>query len=670
MKISFHNKLEINVGDRHYECYNQMLDGVYDKIAALEPYFTHFALGSGTSELNRNSTKLNSYVVSLPCTLDAIQNRPGEGNFYIRKTASVASNDSFPYSFSEIGITSSSSSNPDIYNHIVLKDENNNPVVVTKNAGESLEIKMTIYLEIGSLSGGNLTLGNNPFVRAVLGEGATLKKVFAVRANNLSSASSQLYRIEPRNKTRIEATISGEMVNGNFELSISANLGHGETKEILFVIDNIVFARTVTSSLATTVTKSVGYYSNSKKVICLDEKADTVNSITNTSTSAVETTLCVCDYYAGIGDELNFEIDYSELSGTVVESADGKLLASINTSNIVFFSSLSSGFSRVQSGLVDKTNFVGLSMDDDAIFVFRSVSPYIEMYRVINNTCVRQNLFMNNYDTSVYSYDFQLFDVVKDGNDYLVGLVVGTNKIGLVLRFVATQDGFNLFGILQSDLVKIKKLLRVKKSNYASASSFVFVTDEYDFVGSAYAMQRIGATKETVGNYSEARTYLQEAGVSAHGDYFMNKYSTSPFVRAYDSYGDIDRFDISSITFESNDVAASYDFSYIIEYKNDGVVLYNISDIDSPVEIDLSFVGNGEENIEEIFVLAFHFVIITDEGIYVFEKGEIKTKIENANSASASYSVDADYTEFIGKNQDEGVRGKIELVFGEQNNGV
>ena len=670
MKINFHNKIEINVGDRHYVCYNQMLDSVYSKITNLEPYFLYFALGSGTSQLNSSATKLGSYVVSLPCTLDAIQNRPGEGNYYIRKTASIASNDSFPYSFSEIGIAASSESNPDIYNHIVLKDDNNNPVTVTKAVGESLEIKMTVYLEITSFTGGNLTLGNNPLIRSILGEGATVKKIYAVRANNLSAASSLIYRIEPRNKTRYEANISGEVVSGNYELTISASLGTGSTKEILFVIDDAVFARTVTSSSASTVTSTEGYSSNSRKIICLSDKAIGVNSVTNTSTNVVDNNPLVSEYYSSVGDELNYEIDLSELSSDKVISADGKTLALVSTNDISFYSSTVAGFSKVQSGLIDKSNYIGLAMDDGAIFVFKSVSPYIEMYKIVNNTCIRQQLYMSNYDSSVYSYDFELYDVVKGGNDYLVGLVVGTNKIGLVLRFVATQDGYNLYSIIQSDLVKIKKMLRVRKSNYASASSFVFVTDEYDFIGSVYAMQRIGQTKETIGNYSEARAYMLEAGVSTHGDYFMIKYDSSPYIRAYDSYGDIDRFDISQITFESNSVQASYNFQYLIENTNDGVILYDINDIDMPSVIDLSFVCEENEEIEDVIVLAYHFIVVTDDNVYVYEKGGPKTKIENVDGALSSYSVDADYLEYIGTDLNEGVRGKIKLVFGESNNGV
>ena len=87
MKINFHNKLEILVGDRYYVSYNKVLRSLYGKLSRLESYADYFALGTGKSELSDSATNLGAYLMTIPTqTIDMACN-PEDGVYYVKKSA-------------------------------------------------------------------------------------------------------------------------------------------------------------------------------------------------------------------------------------------------------------------------------------------------------------------------------------------------------------------------------------------------------------------------------------------------------------------------------------------------------------------------------------------------------------------------------------------------------
>ena len=124
----------------------------------------------------------------------------------------------------------------------MITDENGDVIDVVKNAGESLVINMTIFLDLAVEDNTFLTLGDNNLIKLLLGENLVDKTIYAVRGTNMSDNISQA-RVYPRFDKKYKANISSILTDNGAELNIISKLGEGATREIVFIINNEVVAR-------------------------------------------------------------------------------------------------------------------------------------------------------------------------------------------------------------------------------------------------------------------------------------------------------------------------------------------------------------------------------------------------------------------------------------------
>ena len=393
MKIKYHNKVEIDVGGKHYVSYNKVLRSLYSKISALEPYANYFSLGIGKTSVDENQTKLGSYIMSVQTKTSEISSDPINGVYYVKKVATLDSNDSISLTFSEIGISSDNSSNADIYNHILITDENGNVVDVVKAEGESLTITMTIFLELTTDDNTFLSLGENNLIKLLLGEELEDKTIYAVRGTNMTENIS-MQRTLPRYDKSYKATLStSENESGEIELKISAKLGEGEAREVVFIILNSVVARRNIMNSREGLSLSKSYTSSSKYNFVVDSDVSSIVSVTDESSGSSSA------FYAkpiakSFGDEIICpELSTFDNNTKRFVSIDGIYIAFLGENNLTLLKSQNYNLTPVHTGAISIAGLYKLFMLEDYVFVFKNISPYIEIYKIINNICEKQNLY-------------------------------------------------------------------------------------------------------------------------------------------------------------------------------------------------------------------------------------------------------------------------------------
>jgi len=664
MKLKFHNKLEICVANKkYYVCYNTVLDTLYSKLSKLEPYFSYFALGNGVTEADKTSTtKLGNFVHIVKCETSEISCDPSVGSYYIKKTATLDSNDNLALSFSEIGIAADNVENPDIFNHILVKDQYGNVVAVEKQADESLELKLTIFLELDmSESEGLLTSGDNNLIKMLLGENIGDNSIFAVRGSN-TSPNEQMVRPDVRVVgEKYEAEIKGAMLSsGEFELKITASLAQGETREIVLLSCDKPVARINLVDPYSDVNTTEKLTSSVKNKIVLKSTAKSIIGVSladGTEVSDYDTKL----FAKNFGDYVKFdEFDNFGANTSRYISPDGKTIAFVDDYSLHLYSCINYGLEKVHTGQIDITGIVKVCLIDNCIWVIKDISPYIEMYIIESGVAVRQTLLMQNYIESSYSLLFDDVCAIKlENNKYLLGVITSDSKSGIGMVFSYTIDGYILEKINVSAVGKTTKMLPVIASKNNNAQ-IIFITKELDNPMTSYALERVSENLGGLESYSQAQDFMEAQDVYSVEDYIVVKVDYSPYLYIYD-IETLSRYTVEGL--DNNDFSVSYDLSYIVNKDQSGQLkIYN------------SVIVELLESIEEDLILEFQDstnVVFLDSVIMFIRQNDIKVLcldkrylcVQNLPSSLTDYRINYRYYNLLGSKPYEGVRLVLTLSF-------
>jgi hypothetical protein len=112
----------------------------------------YFILGSGTGTPSDNDTVMFSYVRNLQATNET---REYDGFLKIRRrwvSTALQPTDNVGTVFSELGMSSSSGSNPQIYSHALIRDEAGNPTTILKTNTMTLQFIYTLYVDTSAVN--------------------------------------------------------------------------------------------------------------------------------------------------------------------------------------------------------------------------------------------------------------------------------------------------------------------------------------------------------------------------------------------------------------------------------------------------------------------------------------------------------------------------------------
>ena len=536
MNVKFHNKLEIYVGDKSYICYNKVLSGIYKKLASLEPYFSYFALGNGKVELDVSATKLTNHLYTLPAVTNEISCDPSNGVYYIKKSATLPSNDSSIVSFSEIGIASDNTDNPDIYNHIVVKDQDGNPVDVVKNEGESLEIRLTIFLELSIDTQGLLTKGDNNLIKLLLGESLSDKTITVVRGNNLTE-NILTSRCIPRYTESYETTVKSSLNTDGLgaTITISAKLGEGATREVVYILGGQVIARQNVMDSRDNLICTLTLTSSKNSSIIVGSDIKSISSVADASSMQEVENIYAKKIFKEFSDYVELPEISNYLNATKFVAKDGKHIAFLDSDSLAIFACADKSLVRVHTGAVDPIGITNVCMVKNLVVVIKNISPYIEIYKIENNVCVNQDVYKVSYDESSYSYDFKAVDCTLFGeNELFIGVIINGTNTGLVLRFVDTYDGFILTSINQNSLGQTTNVYAAIKDNNCNGK-IIFLTNAYDNPVFSSAIQVFDGTMNSAGAFSQAEEFIGASNITVHGKWLLMHTLESPYAYSYDT---------------------------------------------------------------------------------------------------------------------------------------
>lgn len=682
MNIKLHNKFEITIGNNTYTFYNTLLKTVYGKISNLEQYTSHIAVGLGQTTKSFNDTKLGLYQKSFATETEEIQSDVTKGTLYIKKVISLEESDTTSFSFSELGLTSSADFDPIIYNHVLLTDTNGNVVTITRNSGDAMQIRVTIYLELNSSSSALFVKGENNLIKQILGENLQLEdnNLYIVRGENLLP-NEYIERAAPNltNATVCEKEITYND-DDSVDITFSAEIGEGDTEEILIVFGGKACLRLNTLEIKTPISVTNTYTCLSGNTIEVDKNVKNITSVLKTtisdndtqSTQTAETNYTKTNIGKKLTDKITnlFDQPFTNQTPRYV-AKDGSMIAFIYNSHTHIYKYSNYGFTKINSTQVPSSSVMKMFLFENIIVVLLTVSPYIQIFNIVDNNAVLQELNLSMYDTSVYPYNWiDAEATLTKNNKILIGFIVNNENNSPLVLTLTQSSGLGIYnGLLRTPtLTTAKKVFSIYKNAHTD-SLIGFITDTFSGVLNYLIEEfyedtsQFGGSNETAYGLLATSTKLQVGGRT-----LVSKRTSLPYY--YITY--LPDHEIEDNLFTSAlDTYLSYDGNYII-VKN-STSQYQINNFHICGESD-EFESGFPSFVDFSLVDAFEFVgnlllVFTtnpDEYIYGIAIKNQYTLLENLSDETASYEITYNKYNLLGSQALEGVKIELKLTFGEE----
>lgn len=667
MKFKLHNKFEITLNNKTITAYNTLLHKVYEKIANLESYNTRIAIGNGSDEIEYSASKLSNYINSFPASTEDICSDPTKETLYVKKLVTFDENDTSSFSFCELGLCTSDAQNPDIYNHVLLKDNEGNVVTVTKNPGDVLQIRVTIYLELTTQSTVGFYAGDNTFIKQILGEdlGITDKNIYAVRGEFLAENSNLIYRPTPEitdSATKCTTSFS-EDESGTVTIRIIGKLNHKATEELILIYANQIIFRLNTTGILEP--------SNIEKIIPIND--DHVSEI-DTNIKSITTILRgfsnytnnvnIRKYGTKITDkDTNLFNQTFTSENTRILSLDGQKIAFVKDSQTFLYEIKNNRFIQIYGTL--PSSFINMTIANDKIICVLSENPYIKIYEITNGELQEKQVSLGNFSLTSFSYSWKAAQsVISDNGTIMVGIIENNAaSTPFVLKFTKNTSGVYVDELVRIGTDKADKVFAIYNSCFAT-NKLVFLSSNYNNM-SIYSMEAVDDSGNNfVSTSAQAYTLLNNSEKIVTGGRIIlscKAQENESKILYNDSYNSI----TSDIDLYGK-YYLSYDGDYLIQIKDGNNKIFNVHRKDVLTEFE-----SGYENLID-FNSAVDFEFIGDKilvftnnqtcPIYSVEIKKNKTRLDNLNN---DLTITAKYLKYniIGEAEDQGVKIEISLTF-------
>lgn len=679
MNINLHNKYEITIKNKTYVAYNTLLDTVYEKIYNLEQYTSHIAIGTGLENKTPSETKLGNYLKTFETQTSEIQSDVTNGTVYIKKVVTIDEDDLDTFTFSELGLTDNNGFDPVIFNHVLLKDQDGDVVSITRNVGDAMEIRVTIYLELNNESEGLFVKGENFLIQQILGENLNItdNNLYVIRGENLTP-NKYLKRTTPdiTNAIICEKKFSKNN-DGTFDITFIAELGEGETEEILIVYNNQVCLRMNTLEIKPTTNITSVLSCVNDKIIEVDKNVKSISSVTyETNEGTIEhSSHVVTKYGRKLTDKITNLFDHSFDDSTLrFVSKDGKLIAFINNSYTHIYRYEDFGFVKLNSTQVPSTNIMKMIMFDNVILMVMTTDPYIRIFNIEGDNVIEKTVNLTMYESSIYPFNWIDVDATLTlSNKIKIGFIINDeNYTPVVLTLTQNSNGIYNDSITRPEITTAKKVFSIYKNSFCEPL-IGFITDSYEGE-TFYLIEEFYDETNKFGISSDSAFALlnNTQGIQTSGRAVISQKDTYPYliVYYYPNFSAVD-YDFS------NGIKhyVSKDGNYIIAKFEDGSykifnfhVLNNLSEFENgfPEFVDLTEV----ESFEFVGDLLLVFTSNKDESVYGVAIKNSYLRLDNMVDANKEYRVNYDKYDLLGSRKLEGVKTTLNFKFGVTNNDI
>lgn len=665
MKLNYHNKINIKIGENEYNYLNTMLGSVYEKIANLESFFDKIAIGTGNNENILTNCKLGAFLKSFDLKTSAIQNSPEESSLFIKKSVVLEAKNFNTKYITEAGITSNLDNevNPTVYNYFsFITNDNPNGILLTN---DPIILTITIYLNLDTNSLGLFTKGNNQFISFLLGNGAGNKSISVARGEDLSE-NVFIERTNDFIGNKFNCTLSTTIENG-LTMLFEGDLKSGETNELVFFLNDNAFARINTSVLQNTYSSSETFSPKNNYVVDLGRGIVDVESVVNNSNSTVENKTFTVKYASNFASKITLPFNnLFDVNTKRFLSKDGDKIFFVLNDYIYMYQNENFKINLKFSINPQIPNILKISAFDNFVFVFSKTSPYVFPYVIENNTLIKCNIDLTSFEYNSYLEQFLDIDMVQGNNDYfLLGFYAPVNTTSgytLYYTFDNATKSFIFSSYLSATNYNFAYLLGFHKNNFSDAQIMYLQPGEKSSLCKRAIHKADKTVQDTYSATSYYYTYLTTALYVKSRAVIIEKNYNPNFWVYY--YPQVYRFELSQFS-EAVKSYISTNLLYLVQKLGDGTYrAFNLVGYNTPEE----FSEGIPKEIDQSKILFVEFLIDTilffmddeNEPIIAYNLNLNGTCIENVSSKSATYTVTLTRKETLGANN-QGVIAKLAI---------
>ena len=663
MNIKLHNKFEISQGDETYVAYNTLTHNILDSIKTFENYTAYFVFGNGTTSVGYSSDKMSNYVASFASTLEEIQCNPLGGDLFVKRTVTLNENEQVGLTFCEIGMSSSSALNPDICNHVQIKNNNNEVINVVKKSGQIMFIRLTVYLEIES-GASYLCGGNNNLIKALLGE-YNSSTFTAKRGYVLADNSAGIYRNVPRINNQYNCTVSSSIQNDTLTINIGADIESGETKEVVYLLGGSPVLRYSLASLATEETETETITSEINYILPIDDNVKQITSVTDSNSQAV-TGYVQKTFAKSFGDYVaGAFINTISANDARWVSEDGDKIAFLSGGSLHFYKNQSYMINKLSAN-VPANNVKNIIMFEDNVFVIYTSIPHVRMYKIENNELIEKNVDFSVYETFDNSYAWQDEKIIKLNNGtFLFGVVLGQASRNPALVYATySSDTLTVTSASYGQCDYIVSMFALYQSSFFG-SMIGFITNNYNGTDDNYRIEEYYQDGTNNITHEFQSYYMVNDSISLKGQSraAVIKKSQSPYIWLY-YYPQLYRYSISLTPCQYNWISPNlmYYAQKFVDGQNVEYKVYCLTNYNNPVEFDGGIPSDIDQStIQDLEFLNDTLLIFTSSGIVAINLNQTYTVLENVPNTNESYTVSYKKNVYLGTDQTEGLQTRFTI---------
>lgn len=640
MNFSFHNQLNIKTKTKTYTFYNTVLKSILEKLAKFEKYNEYLSIGNGKpSQEFQNNFQLTNKIFTTKLSNSSFQSDISKGNLFSKYEFLISKKDLNCDYITEIGLSDDKNESI-IFNYFsLISDESPNGINIENENEISFEI--IIHLTVNENINNILTSGNNPFIEYLLGNG--LNDVYITKGTNYC----ENVRIEREfdNRNLILCNKTSNISDNSLEICFESNINIGEINEILFILNNKVFARRNLKEYNEPINLNQTFQSKENYIIKIEDDIKNVNSLYNNSTQTYETNYYISKYANSLGDKVSLPFNnLFNKDTTRFLAKDGKYIFFVIDDKVYGFVNDNFSIKELNTSEINDDNILKIISFDNFVFVISKAKPYISTYTIYNNTIIKN---INNFN-SIVNFEkiekcLQIDITYCKNNQFILGLIC-EDKTALSIYFSLNNEQEFIFDNEITNNKEFHYLLAMYKNNFCDGQ-MIYLKE-----GSTSVECRIvthSADKTETDIYSSLAYHLTKDArkIYTKNRAIISEKNSNPSVVIY-YYPQIYEYNLPLISDEINNYI-SEDLNYIIQKRiGNEYKIYNLVGYDLPEEFNnsISELVNTSE-IEDFEFMKDSLLIFTnnkEEPIICFNFDLNKTQVENVSSKNNQYIANLD----------------------------
>lgn len=657
MKFSFHNKINIKVGNREYIFYNSILESLLEKLSSFDSFNNYLALGNGEENPNtQNQYHLTNFIAKTKYSSKQIQSDISKGILFTTLEYKFNKSQLNCNFLTEAGLCDNSD-NPKIYNYFsFISSDTPNGIDITKS--EEIAIAVTIYLTISENNDILLTAGNNKFIEYLLGNG--LGEVRVCSGSNYAD-NTRISRKITNTQETYPCEKSATITNNSLTISFDAELKIGEINEIVFLIDNEVFARKNVKEFKPVISSETILEPKANYVVKIDEDVKSILEVSKTPDNMVETNYFVSKFANSFGDEvyLSFNNLFDSTTSRFI-SKDGKLIFFILNNKVYCYKNENYILTENNTREITEDNITKIIAFDNFVFIISSISPYISTYIIENDKIKNISNNFASFEKNSELQTIQQIDISRAINgNFLIGMLTNASTALTIYATYNEESGFSINSYLENSK-KFNYVLAMHKNNFCDAQ-MIYLREGESSASCRIVTHSSSATETDVYSFLAYELTNNSTKIYTKDRAIISEKKTSPNIVIY-YYPQVYKYELPIISNELKDYVSN-NLNYIIQKnENNQYSIYNLIGYDSPEE----FTNNISSLVDTSKIIDFEFLqdtllIFLDndkQKIIAYNLNLNKTQIENVSEKEASYLIKYNKYNKLGKN-DETVKFKF-----------